>query len=252
MLLFIVGCTQINFACPPSWPFEEDDEDKTALSYALLARDFRGAKLLLEHGARVDIDYPLHFLLGFLVGGCLSVKKCLETSTMVELLVNRGAVMDLTKPTGVKSMAIMLNIGAINPANREREIIDSITKFLFHENAVRVPDLYNTKIYMHFPCKDAMEVEHFGMYPHLYELGYKITEVETVIRKYWPNDYFEPEENEVLEAIVSSRFWSLQRICRKSLRRALGAPLSKKVLELPLPPLLKEYVCIDVKDTPCH
>ena len=120
MSLSIVGCTQINFACSPSWPFEEDDEDKTALSYALCADDMRGAKLLLEHGARVDIDYPLHFLLGFVVGGFLGVKKCLKTLAMVKRLVNRGALMELTKPTGVKSMAFMLNIGSVDPTKKER------------------------------------------------------------------------------------------------------------------------------------
>ena len=249
--LFIVGCTQINFTCPPSWPFDQGDEDKTALSYALYARDMRGANLLLEHGARVDVDYPLHFLLGFAVGGCLGVKKCLETRTMVKLLVNRGALMDLTKPTGVRSMAFLLNIGTVDPTKKERKIIDSITKFIICENAVRVPD-HIAEICMHLPCEDAMEAEHYGMYPHLYELGYKIKEVEKVIREHWPNEYFEPEENTVLETIISSRFWSLQRLCRKRLRRALGAPITKKVQELPLPALLKEYVCIDVKDAPCH
>ena len=251
MTLSIVGCTQINFACPPSWPFEEDDEDKTALSYALCADDMRGAKLLLEQGARVDIDYPLHFLLGFVVGSYLGVMKCLETRAMVKLLVNRGALMELTKPTGAKSMAFLLNIGSVNPTKKERQIVDSLIKFIIRENAVRVPE-HNTEIRMHFPCEDAMEVEHYGIYPHLYELGYKITEVEKVIREYWPSEYFEAEENKVLQTILSSRFWTLQRLCRKSLRRALGAPITKKVQELPLPPLLKEYLCIDVKDTPCH
>ena len=107
LFIFMQDAPTINCTASPRWPFEACDEDKTVLSYACATQNLRTVEYLLEHGARVDLDHPLHFFRKILTGMTMH-DELIETYSMARLLINRGSVMDLTRPTGLQNYGVSL------------------------------------------------------------------------------------------------------------------------------------------------
>ena len=79
----------------------------TALSSAARGLCTTSVELLLEHGARVDLDQPLCFLQRFMPRHGPSFLE--RTMEIVRLLVQRGSVLDMTCPDGVIAFNRLLN-----------------------------------------------------------------------------------------------------------------------------------------------
>ena len=76
---------------------------------------------------------------------------------------------------------------------------------------------------------------------------YRIKQIEDAINSEKIQRSLSKKLGKLLNRIQQMRIFSLQQLCRKVIRKALGTPLTKKVPELHLPEVLKDYVNVDIK-----
>ena len=193
----------------------------------------------------MDLDHPLHFFRKILIG-MTRHDELIETFSMARLLINRGSVMDLTRPTGCRTMEFLLDTSSVVNCDVCIGIVQCIITLILRENAVKILDPSPPEIDI-----DLMKIDKIDLIPYLYELGYKIKQVEELIPLKGA-EFIDEEVTEIIQKIKEERFWSLQRLCRKSVRQALGAPITKKIPKLPLPRILKDYLYIVIESVSCE
>ena len=193
----------------------------------------------------MDLDHPLHFLRRILIG-MTTHDELIETYSMARLLINRGSVMDLTRPTGCRTMEFLLDTSSVVNCDVCIGIVQCIITLILRENAVKILEPSPLEIDIDF-----LKIDKIELIPYLYELGYKIKQVEELI-PLKSTEFIDEEVTEMIQKIKVGRLWSLQRLCRKSVRKTLGAPITKKIPKLPLPRILKDYLYIDIERVSCE
>ena len=237
----------MNYACRSS--ILNDGVEYTALTYACWNFSVRTVDLLLEHGARADLGNPLHKCVNHILLGCYSIDMYMQGYVMAMHLINRGAVIDLAEKEGVNAITNCLMNTALSTDN---PVIISACRSIFTlillENAIKIPDGNYIEVNFHeFSPLDFFDLQYIEMCTYLYENGYRIRQIEDATNSEEIKKTLAKKSKKLLTRIQEMKTWNLQRLCRRTVRKALGPPLTKKVPELPLPGLLKDYVYVELK-----
>ena len=206
----------------------------TALSTAARVLCATSVELLLEHGARVDLDQPLCFLQRFMPWYRSSFLS--RSMEIARLLVRHGTVLDMTSTEGVIAFNRLLN-----PVDEQgkvrRDVVETareILKLLFQENALKLPEEYGARV----PIFRLMD--NWRAYPnvaygyYLLEFGYKIE----IVR-----DLYETINGRG-NLMCSEEVKSLPSLTRIKLRKLLGSPICEKVKDLSISHIMKNYLCL--------
>ena len=143
-------------------------------------------KLLLDYGARVDIDHPLDFLYYFGSANDANevIKKSARDFDVARMLVQRGATLDLTTSFGARAFKYLLNPVHIPPAINERaERAERVLTYLFQENALAFPDKYGTEIDMNLSI-DWLDYPNLKYTLYLHQLGCNIKSMYDLVRTF--------------------------------------------------------------------
>ena len=226
----ILGFTQIDVKVPSAI-----GATGTALFRAARIHYPSSVRLLLEHGANVDIDQPLRFLNWYMFGNHAGGKKmdvirrCRET---VDILVQYGATMDLSSEDGKAALDRLIN--PVNSNGIDTDIVRgarSILELLFVENAVKLNERCRTwfELYcflFNTPGKPNLKF--------MWRLGYRCGFLVDPDRASFWRKFQRP----------TPRFRTLQHMAKVKVRKVLGSPLSTKVKDLPLPSVMKNYLLL--------
>ena len=232
---FISGIQHINFKCAGTI----FDLQGTALFYAAKSwLPSKAVRLLLDHGARVDIDNPLDFLYVFGCGQEANEirKNSARDFEVARMLVQRGARLNLTTNLGARAFLWLLNRVYNPPAVNERvEGAMRMLTYLFQENAIKFLDEYGTEIGINL-SKEWLDYPSLKYTLYLHQLGCNIEAIYDLMRAIC--QYHECP----LEIPVKPGCLEMQ--CRAKIRKLLGCPLSAKVDRLPIPQFYKGYLCM--------
>ena len=227
----------------------EDGIEHTVLTYACWNFDLRTVDLLLEHGARVDIDNPLHMCVNHVLLNTHPIDMYMKGYVMAQHLIDHGAVIDLAEEDGYDAVRRFLMDTAMVTEN---PVIISACRSMFRlilrENAIKIPnESYIEVQFLDLSSSEVLDMPYIEMCPYVYENGYRVKQIEDAINCKKIQRTLSKESRKLLTRIQEMKTWNLQRLCRRSVRKALGPPLTKKVPELPLPRVLKDYVNVDLK-----
>ena len=118
----------------------------------------------------------------------------------------------------------------------------------FLENALKIPHKNDVVVeFTGYSVTDVLSFRYLEMCPYVYENGYRIKQIEVAINSKHFQRSLSKKLRKVFTEIQEMKTWNLQRLCRRAIRKVLGPPLTKKIPELPLPGVLKDYVHVDVK-----
>ena len=148
----------------------KDGIEYTALTYACWNFDLRTVDLLLEHGARVDIDNPLHKCVEQILRETHSVDMYMRGFVMVMHLIDHGAMIDITTENGSDAIAYCL---MNTPLATDNPIIISASlstiRLIFLENAIKIPDKNYLEVELvGYSLSEVLSFEHLEMCPYLY------------------------------------------------------------------------------------
>ena len=127
-----------------------------------------------------------------------------------------------------------------------------LLKVMIAENAVRIPKdqpcvltlgFHPFNIQRRLPAT-IMESPNIWLIPYFYELGFRIKEIDDVVDNKKLHSKFCPNTLKIIEELKRLRhsFPCLKSLARKCIRQEIGAPLSSKMVSLPLPDLIKDYI----------
>ena len=206
----------------------------TALSAAVRGLCTTSVELLLEHGARIDLDQPLCFLQRFMPWPGPSFLP--RTMEIVRLLVQHGSVLDMTSPDGVIAFNRLLNpVDEQGKAESDvSEAARDILKLLFRENILRLPEEYGARVAVFRLMDNWRDYPNVAYGYYLLEFGYKIE----IVR-----DLYETSHGRG-NLMCSEQVKSLQSLARINVRNLLGSPLSEKVEELAISHVMKDFLCL--------
>ena len=125
----------------------------------------------------------------------------------------------------------------------------SIFRLILLESAIKIPDRIPFEVDFAADCAylDIFDFRYIEMCTYLYENGYRIKQIEDATNSEEIQRTLTKKSRKLLARIQEIKTWNLQHLCRRAVRKALGPPLTKKVPELPLPGILKDYIYVDVK-----
>ena len=224
----------------------------TALAYACWNNSTSNSRtktvdLLLKHGARVNIDNPLQICVDTLLTNWYTADVYLKGYVMATHLIDHGAVIDIAHPRGRSAVEFCLaNTGLSTTDQFIKNTCRSIVRLVFNENTIKIPDGTVDFELEYNGTRDVFDLENIEICPYIYECGYRIKQIEDIIRSEEIKKHLSEESSNLLHVIQEVKAWNLQRLCRKAVRKALGSPLTKKVPELPLPEVLKNYLYVDL------
>ena len=181
---------------------------------------------------------------------CFSIDMYMQAYVMTMHLINHGAVIDLAEKEGINAITSCLMNTALRTDN---PVIISACRSIFRlillENAIKIPDGISFEVDFAPYCSslDVFDLRYIEMCTYLYENGYRIKQIEDATNSEEIQKTLTKKSRKLLTRIRQMQTWNLQRLCRRTIRRALGPPLTKKVPELPLPGILKNYVHVDLK-----
>ena len=229
-LSILIGCNQINYQPPMG--------SGTALSAVARGLCATSVELLLEHGARIDLDQPLCFLQGVIPWPRPSFLQ--RTMEIVRLLIQHGSVLDMTSPDGVITFNRLLNpVDEEGIAERSGvETARDILKLLFRENALRLPAEYGARVPVFRLMDNWREYPNVAYGYYLLEFGYKIE----IVR-----DLYETSHGRG-NLMCSEQVKSLQSLARINVRKLLRSPLSEKVEDLAISHVMKDFLCLSEID----
>ena len=215
----------------------ESGYNKTALTLAAGASNLNTVILLLQHGARVDVDYPLHFL-GF-DGSMDYLSDVWVNCQIVNVLTQRGAKVNPDLHAGKETVKILLLPGN-NPARIKAA--RKMLKIIFRESALLLPSRIGRAL--HLPCStvEMLQSPNLEFIPYFYSLGYRLTEIDEVVKGEKEQDNVTGKAKQIVNQVKEIDAFSLQSICRFHLRKILGSPLSGKVEKLPITQVTKEFL----------
>ena len=235
----------MNYACRSS--ILNDGVEYTALTYACWNLSLRTVDLLLEHGARVDLSNPLHSCVNQILLDIYSIDMYMQGYVIAMHLINHGAVIDLAEEEGIDAVKwCLMNTGIRTDNPVVISACRSIFRLILSENAIKIPDESYIEVNL-YSSLDVFDFPYIEMCTHLYENGYRIKEIEDATNSEEIQRTLTKKSRKLLTRIQEMKTWNLQRLCRRAVRKALGPPLTKKVPELPLPGILKDYIHVDLK-----
>ena len=241
------GCKRVNYAGKTR---EVDDNiEYTAITLASINLNLRTLDLLLEHGARVDVDNPLSNCVNLILLHSRPMDLYLRAYVIITRLIDRGAVIDPEEEQGdIAITSCLENTGLITDNPVYISVCQSVFRLILMENAIKIPNESNVEIeFLEIPTLAFIHFPNVEMCPYLYEIGYRIKQIEDVVNNDKIQRTLTTKLRKLLTRIQEMKTWNLQRLCRRVVRKALGSPLTKKVPELPLPGMLKNYVSVDLK-----
>ena len=194
-------------------------------------------QLLLENGARMDADQPLHYLQHFMIAeGGVSFSEMLQRNVeIVKVLVQHGGYLDMTIPEGCIAFHKLLD--PMSEDQKDENVTDvakTILKLLFQENALLLPVEFGSRVPV-FRLYD-----YWRGYPNV-AYGYLLLEFGYTIEA--TRDIYSSTHG-IGSVICSQGVRKLQSLTRTKLRKTLGCPLSEKLKNIMLPQVMKEYLCL--------
>ena len=227
----------------------DDDVEYTAITLASINLNLRTVDLLLEYGARVDVDNPLSNCVNLILLHSRPMDLYLKAYVIATRLIDRGAVIDPEEDQGNVAISCFLkNTGLITDNPVIISVCQSLLRLILMENAIKIPNENYVQVeFSEIPTLAFIHFPHVEMCPYLYENGYRIKQIEDAINSEKIQRTLTTKLKKLLTRIQEMKKWNLQRLCRRVVRKALGPPLTKKIPELPLPRILKNYVSVDLK-----
>ena len=229
-LSILIGCNQINY--------KPSTGSGTALSAAARGLCATSVELLLEHGARVDLDQPLCFLQRFMPWrGSLFLQRTVE---IVRLLIQHGSVLDMTSSDGVIAFNRLLN-PVDEQGKAESDVVETardILKLLFRENALRLPTEYGARVPVFRLMDNWRDYPNVAYGYYLLEFGYKVE----IVR-----DLYETSHGRG-NLMCSEQVKSLSSLTRINVKKLLGSPLSEKVKDVAISHVMKDFLCLSEID----
>ena len=210
----------------------------TALSLAARNNNLKTVVLLLQHGARVDIDYPLHFL-GFFVFAMDHFKKVWANHQIASVLIQHGAKVNPDLDAGKETVNTLLL-----PGNDPIKIkaARKALKMIFRENALLLPSRIGYALQLPCSTVEMLQSPNLEFIPYFYRLGYRLTQIDQVLKDEKTEDNLTEKAKQIIKQVKEIDAFSLQAICRFDLRKILGSPLSGKVEKLPITQVMKDYL----------
>ena len=206
--------------------------------------------LLLKHGARVDRDYPLHFLsfkdrdyplhfLSFKEHAMDYFEKVSDNYEIASVLILQGAKVNPDLDSGKETVNALLLPGS----DLTKIAVARLTlKMIFEDNALLLPSRIGCTLHLPSSTVKMLQSPNLEFIPYFYKLGYRLTQIDEAQKT--ENNLTE-KAKQIVKQVKEIDTFSLRAICRFHLRKIIGSPLSCKVLKLPIPEVMKDYLCMN-------
>ena len=197
------------------------------------------------------MGHPLHCV-GQVASAGHTFQYTMEYFHMAQHLIQLGAVVNVSVHSGANAIDFLLcNGGICTPREDQRMMNRKFLRLLIRENALPWLGEEHAQIYM---CCDSrrstsdptlLQYSNVDMCSYLYELGFNLKAIEGARRcVYLDSEYIPTRIKNLLKEVEDTKLLSLQRSCRRCIRRVLGSSLSTKVSYLGLPPVLQDFLYI--------
>ena len=180
------------------------------------------------------------------------VTKSMEYFYMAQQLIQHGAVVNISITSGTNTVDFLLcDGGIINTSDQERQMNRKFLYLLIRENALLWLGQEHAQIstsYAFISPNDPtlfLQYSNLDLSTYLYELGFNLKLIEELrVCGNANSEYLPTRIKGLLKKIEDRKLWSLQRSCRRCIRRVLGSPLSSKIPKLELPLVLQDFLYI--------
>ena len=197
------------------------------------------------------MGHPLHCV-GQVASAGHAFKNTLEYFHMAQHLIQLGAVVNVAVTSGANAVDFLLcNGGIVTPRVDQRMMNRKFLRLLIRENALQWLGEEHAQIHM---CCDSrrsssdptlLEYSNVDMCAYLYELGFNLKAIEELSLGDNANSERLPTKiKTLLKEVEDTKLLSLQRSCRRCIRRTMGSSLSTKASNLGLPPVLQDFLYI--------
>ncbi len=221
---------------------------KTPLSQAVGKADVETVRTLLQYGARPSFTDTLNW--GHYANSVLD-----DELSIAKMCILHGAKANLYGDLRCLDQWWDL---LVNPRGNDRNIkwCTDLLRLMITENVVVIPkeqpcvltlkNLDTIAYRLLRPgCRGPlyfMKVPNIWIIPYFYELGFRISQIDTIVDDKSLHSELCPNTLKIIDELKRLRFPDLKSLARKCIRREIGSPLSSRIVSLPIPEVIKDYI----------
>ncbi len=211
--------------------------------------DVETVRVLLNHGAQASFSDTLCWELDWMGyrHGIID-----DELTIAKMHVLHGVMIDLEDDLKCLDRWWEMLIDAKGSDSNIRGCAD-LVRLMITENTVKIPKGQSCVLTLsarslprqylrHQPPAPLMEVSNIWLIPYFYELGFRVSQIDSIVDNKSIHGDFCPNTLKIIDELKRLRFPDLKSLARKCIRREIGAPLSSKIISLPIPELIKDYI----------